>query len=268
MQGDAARYLRSIAAAAREQSRQVRDLIGDRHWLSDGRHKEALVSSIVSRHCPSGVLVTSGFVLHPSDMSLCSREQDVLILDTSREAPLFQSAGFAVALPDTVLGAVSVKTRLGRTELADSCDALNSVLHVVHKAGGQSTVWAGAFFFEPPATSDPANIRDLVDRVLQETPTPAQRLAQRHRPAQLGVAAIATLQDLLVNLQYSVDPAAAHVVGYNVNGLACALFLAQLIDHIATHRGSTEASVLSFADQLESKVVFDGHVQNLPSQRP
>jgi hypothetical protein len=267
VQGDAARYLHSIAAAAREQSRQVRDLIGDRHWLSDGKHKEALISSIISRHCPSGVLVTSGFVLHPSDMSLCSREQDVLILDTTREAPLFQSAGFAVALPDTVLGAVSVKTKFARTELSDACDTLNSLLHVLHRAGGQNTVWSGAFCFEAPSPIQADSARDLVRRVLEEVPPPARSLAQGHHPPQLGVAAIATLQDLLVNVQYSDEPATARAVGYNTGGLACALFLAELMDHIATRRGSTEASVLSFADQLESNVLFDCNVQNLPAQR-
>jgi hypothetical protein len=64
MKGDSTRYLRSLAAAAMSQSHQVRDLIGDRHWLSDGRHKEALLSAIVSRHAPAGTIVCAGFVLH------------------------------------------------------------------------------------------------------------------------------------------------------------------------------------------------------------
>src|SRR5947207_2476530 len=107
MNGTPERYLKSIAAAAVSQSRQVRDLIGDRHWLSDGRHKEALLAALVTRYAPAGTIVCSGFVLHPSDLTLCSREQDILVLDTSKEAPLFHHAGLAVAFPDTVLAAIS-----------------------------------------------------------------------------------------------------------------------------------------------------------------
>lgn len=44
------RYLESIAKAAVSQSRQVRDLIGSRHWLSDGRHKEALLAGLIRQY--------------------------------------------------------------------------------------------------------------------------------------------------------------------------------------------------------------------------
>jgi hypothetical protein len=199
-------------------------------------------------------------------MSLCSREQDVLILDTSREAPLFQSAGFSVALPETVLAAVSVKTKFGRNELSDAADALNSLLHVVHKSGGANTVWSGAFFFESPSPLNGPAVKDAISLVLEEVPAPARSLAHGQNASPMGVAAIAVSEDLLVNVQYTPELEAAFV-GYNVGGLACALFLAQLMDHIATRRGAPEASMLSFADQLESYVLFNGQAR-LPTTRP
>ena len=94
------------------------------------------------------MLVSSGFVIHPGDLSLCSREQDILILDISREAPVYNHAGVVVAFPEQVLGAISVKTQFRKRELLDSCDTLNSLLHVYKRASSLRRVWCGAFFLK------------------------------------------------------------------------------------------------------------------------
>jgi len=68
------RYLASLSAELRAQATRVRDLIGDRHWLSDGHHKEYLLKDMLARHVPSSVAVSRGFVTHPNRADLVSRE--------------------------------------------------------------------------------------------------------------------------------------------------------------------------------------------------
>ena len=86
------RYLRSLADELSAQSLRVRDLIGDRHWLTDGTHKEFLLAEIIRRHVPGAHIVARGFIISPFGTDACSRELDILIVDTSSEAPVH--AGF------------------------------------------------------------------------------------------------------------------------------------------------------------------------------
>jgi hypothetical protein len=48
-------YLKSIADELTVQANRVRDLIGNAHWLSDGHHKEYLLTALLQRHLPSGL---------------------------------------------------------------------------------------------------------------------------------------------------------------------------------------------------------------------
>jgi len=124
------KYLASIANALYSRSTQVRDLIGNAHWLSDGRHKERLLGESLREHLPSGVAVASGFVVSSANPELCSREQDLLIVDTAVEAPLFHQGDLIITFPHTVLAAISVKTRFEKTEVEDSIQVLNTARRV------------------------------------------------------------------------------------------------------------------------------------------
>jgi hypothetical protein len=261
MISDPERYLKSIAEAVVSQSRQVRDLIGGRHWLSDGRHKEALLSDLIRRYCPAGTIVCSGFVLHPSDPSRCSREQDVLVLDALQEAPLFYHAGLAVAFPNTVLAAISVKTRFRKQEVADACGTLNSVIDVANEALVARPIWYGGFFFEDPEPSvTGTDLANTVKEVLEEIDSPRDAVATGATP-QLGATVLATAARLFAKVSYSSDPARGSLTTYDTR-LSSALFLAHMIDHIATRRGAHEASLITFADsslaaQMSPTVTFD-----------
>src|SRR5688572_13924486 len=90
-------YLRSLAAELRSQRDRVRDLIGNSHWLSDGRHKEHLLAEVVRRHLPVTHQVGPGFVVSPSH-ELCSTEQDILVVNCQTEAPLFTAGGLLITI--------------------------------------------------------------------------------------------------------------------------------------------------------------------------
>src|SRR5258708_39817937 len=110
-------YFLSLAAELNAHSSRVRQLIGDAHWGHDGRHKEILLGDMIRRHSPSPVVVSSGFVVSPNNAEVRSSEQDILVIDTSTEAPLFHQADIVIVFPHTVIAPISRKSTLKHTTI-------------------------------------------------------------------------------------------------------------------------------------------------------
>ena len=256
------RFLASIANELASQSNRVRDLIGSRHWLSDGHHKEFLLRTLVRRHLPSGTLACRGFVISPVEPELCSNEQDILIVDTTREAPVFYQGGLAVCFPRTLLGTISVKTRSDRKEVLDSIKGLNSVRDVARDSADSRAIWCGAYFFEAgdAITATPAAAFAIIRDGLANYPAlpPAVPPPQ---PPPVGPDLFCAGADLIYRLDHGVmkdqqlASPAARLRGFRCLGLASALFVADLLDHVAVRRGLPEADFADFAGVPDLEVV-------------
>lgn len=229
---NAGRYLRSIGDELAAQARRVRDLIGDAHWLSDGHHKEYLLTSLLQRHLPSGVVATRGFVVSSSDYRRCSTEQDVLVIDTQVEAPLFNQGGLVIAFPQSVLGAISVKTNLRAKELKDVDAGLVSLQELVRDAGYDAP-WCGAFFYEvpPEVEQSPERVYDFIQ---------AAKAAPGGTDPALGASLICTAQRFAYKYVLHEDAGTGkrdhRVLGYDVDGIAAGLAVALLADVAAASR--------------------------------
>lgn len=240
------RYLRSLADELSAQSQRVRDLIGDRHWLTDGTHKEFLLAEIIRRHVPGSHLVAKGFVISPLESDICSREQDILVVDISSEAPVFNQGGVIVTFPSALRAVISVKTTLRMRELRDSADTLSSALEVASHAGVDLTrIWSGAYFIESSDTVSerPSTVYGYLEEAIR---------AQCSAPGDLlrksaGPDLVATASRLVYRL-YRNDDDSAKVVGFDCGGLASAVFLAHVLDHLAAHRGAIRADFADFVD--------------------
>ena len=148
------RYLQSLAEELSAPANRIRNLIGDRHWPTDGAYKEHLLGSVIRRHCPDGLTVARGFVVSDLDQTVVSREQDLLLVDTTREAPLFYEAGVIVSFPRNVVGAISVKSSPNKGEVEDVVSTLNSLrTAAAHPNLEPSHIWCGAYVFSAPKTS-------------------------------------------------------------------------------------------------------------------
>lgn len=251
------RYLLSLADEIHSQATRVRDLIGDAHWLSDGHHKEYLLISLLERHLPSALAIKRGFVLGPSDET-CSKEQDILIIDTSKEPPVFNQGGLIASFPHSVLAAISVKTTLTKPTLLDSINGLSTVRGIAAQDGIDTRqIWCGAFFFEPSETVQ--NSPDLVYSYFQEGvrlhPTKTGLLSSPHQ-APVGPDFLCTSRDFAFKVehgysadQYSHEPAS--IRGYRCGGAATPAFIASLLGHITSLRGIRHTSFEEFADCIE-----------------
>jgi hypothetical protein len=235
------RYLASVSAELQAQATRVRDLIGDKHWLSDGHHKEYLVKHTLARHVPSGVTISRGFVTHPQRSDLVSREQDLVLVDTLAVAPVFDQGGLCVAFPHQVIGAIAVKTKLGNAELVDACDTLHSVRRIAAYAGVTASPWCGVLFFDGDAT--PAN--DLcakVGRAIAGFEAQAEQLTgMRSVPDVIAIAGAAA---------FVIDAVDTTTRGVSVRGFAgdgVVVLLSSLLSQLARVRNSTGAEFEQFA---------------------
>ena len=235
------RYFTSLADELLAQADRVRYLIGDKHWLTDGHHKEYLLLSLLRRHLPSGVIASRGFVLNPLDTTDCSREQDILIADITKEAPLFHQGDVVVVFPSQVLAAISVKTTFALAEVKDSLDGLASVAALLPESN-RPACWFGAYFFVPSQSvlENPSKaykwIETCIGWSLFRHPVPSIRSASHFIDF---VCCGGSLAFKRKSTTFEDDVATSNAVfGKLGNGLATAMFLADLFDHISTRQNN------------------------------
>jgi hypothetical protein len=136
-------YLRSLSMEIQSKANRIRHLIGDAHFLTDGHHKEYVLQSMLEKFLPQGLICARGFVVRDQALSTISREQDLLLVDTRRCAPLFYESGVVVTFPENVRAAISVKSTLSSTSLLDSIRGLNSIPRIE----SEQQPWLGVFAF-------------------------------------------------------------------------------------------------------------------------
>lgn len=230
-------YFESLAAELHSQESRVRDLIGSTHWLTDGHHKEALLRGLIARHVPSSVIVTQGFVVPENGEAMSSREQDILLLDTVAEMPLFSANGTAVSTPGLLVGSIAVKSGFDSGKLWDATTCLGSIPDLPFSI---TPPWLGVFFFQAPERSD-----DLkrIARVALTAVTPKLNVS--------GVPAVDVAMRLGPDLFVltSRKEESTVVRAYRCVGLSTAYFMARLLNVIARRRG---AATTGFADALDA----------------
>lgn len=227
-------YLKSLAEELRSRQDRVRNLIGDAHWLTDGHHKESILRDLLRAHAPSAVLFGTGFVLSEG-LSDCSREQDILGVDTWTEMPLLVNGDLIVATHHQVLVAISVKTEFDAGTLRDSLRCLLS-------SPAASHCWLGAYFFPakpvPPSERLARSVAGAYAKLVATDgarPTFTLRISDNT----LGVVAA------------DPDAQTARAMTYNCGGTATAYFLARAMAHITARRGTSFGALADELDQHE-----------------
>ena len=226
-------YFRSLSAELDIQADRVRSLLGDRHWVSDGGHKEAILRGFLEKHLPSGTLVSRGFLVNPLSAIECSREQDVVILDTLVAAPLFDYGGLVVASCEQALACISVKTSFGRPEFTDS---LQTCLSVPKTTLGGETLFCSYHYDCDHDTSLPSLAAKVADWLKQE----ANRVSM--------VVRVSPRTFFLFDA--STEPHSLHL--YATTGGSTAFFLARLVNHIASLRSGRPSGFSDLLDVSDS----------------
>lgn len=216
---NAGAYLRSISEELRSKANRVRNLIGAAHFLTDGHHKEYLLSSVIERFLPQGIVCARGFVVRDHNLSVVSKEQDLLLVDVRASAPLFYESGVIVTFPENVRAAVSVKSTLNSSTLTDAIAGLNSIPRI------ESAIspWFGVYSFQRDSAWN--------DKAYLALKWAKSRLNEEELDRSLkdwSYGAICCDSGVYLRMTNTGEPS---IRGYNTP-LATALFIAALIQDI------------------------------------
>ncbi len=117
---DTEKYFESLTQELFSLKDRVRLYIQQAHPLSDGEWKETVIRTVLRRHLPVHVGVGHGFVVSSSSQS---KQIDILLYDKTKPI-LFQDGEFLIVTPDTVKGAIEVKTSAQSSELETNLETL------------------------------------------------------------------------------------------------------------------------------------------------
>ena len=156
-------FLGSWATEIESRSDRVRSLIGDRHWGSDGNHKEFLIREFLTRYLPSPIRVGHGFVRSHSPDGNCSPEIDVLVTNPSKYPLFFDEGGLQIAPVMSVRAAIEVKTTFGASQLTQALQRIGRIRHLIHSEHARSDVWLGAIFYRSDRTVSATSVLDTIE---------------------------------------------------------------------------------------------------------
>jgi hypothetical protein len=136
-------YHKSIARELDATKDRVRQLIGQRHWQTDGEHKEAIIRRVLRNHLPESARIGKGFVCFKDRPST---QIDVLI--TAADKPtLFKDGELALVTPDAVRAVIEVKTSMRSSAgLTEALEKLSDNLEYIRQT--QTDCVGGLFVFE------------------------------------------------------------------------------------------------------------------------
>jgi hypothetical protein len=173
-----------------------------------------------------------------------SREQDVLIIDTTLETPVFDQNNLIVVFPTIVRAAISVKTTLTKTELKDCLKGLGSVRRVAALQPSPPSIWTGVFAFRRPKTRRDykADVRKMLATKQVANAKGGSRSKVLPYPD-----AICTADGILIKCDAGSETSPA-IRLFDSPQLATAAFLHELIIHLARSRGAETTQFGEFAD--------------------
>ncbi len=122
---DNTKYLESWAEELMARANRVRDLIGDKHWLTDGHHKEVIVREFLRRYLPNCLEIGSGFI-KPLDGDLCSTEVDILISNPTLHPAYFNEGGIQILPPSSVAAYIEMKSSFSSSNFGTALKAISS----------------------------------------------------------------------------------------------------------------------------------------------
>jgi hypothetical protein len=251
-------YFATWSAEIASRASRVRLLIGPRHWLSDGTHKEFLVREFLFRHLPTNLIVGRGFIRSLSSDDV-SREVDVLIADPARHTPIFNEGGLLVVTPSAAVANIEVKSTYRKDVLRAAAQSAIQVRAVVQRGGSVDRLWSAILF----ATSkDSPSLRQIVDdvvAVLQDSKTwehfGAAGLPREDR-CKLLPSVVCILDRCLVLLDCDPPSTRIRVRAFDCGETAAALALAQLFAFVRALM-SGESHIGELDAVLERLTVID-----------
>jgi hypothetical protein len=260
MKPDITVCLKSWSDELSARANRVRELIGGRHWLSDGHHKEYVLRELLRRYLPRHLVASRGFIKPPDRQVPPSREIDIMLSDFSLHPPWFNEGGLVVAPPAAVVGQIQVKTLLGYKEFSDVLDATVSGNVAMEDYIDPGKVWGGGLFFKVSAGESVTQCCKNIDGWIRKF---VERSEKQLRSTDFPNC-VAALDGPVVFFARSPGRASALCVkAFDCATLAPAVMLADLFEHLRALSGDqTRRGALS--NVLEGSGLLRVYTEKIP----
>jgi hypothetical protein len=145
---DLVAFRRIIGQELKLKQDQIRHLIGDAHWPTDGEYKESILRSVLRTYSGESLRIGRGFVCFP-DEGDSTGQLDVLITSSSSSV-LFRDSDLVFVTADSVRAVIEVKTALVRGVRFE--ETLTKLAGNLQRIRANSTYsrrcWGGLFVFD------------------------------------------------------------------------------------------------------------------------
>lgn len=150
----------------RATSNRIRSLIGRSHWLSDGKHKEAILSGFLKKYTNNKYIYSTGFIVPFDNISPSSGEVDIVVSCSDSGLPWFNDSGLIIVPPEMVKAHIHVKSSYRKDSLVDVFTSIEKANVAISKSGinvrSLESIWSCGFFFDENFNS----INTLLDNVV------------------------------------------------------------------------------------------------------
>lgn len=203
-------------------AKRVRNLIGDRHWYTDGAFKEALLLEAIRQRLPAGVEAKRGFVLS-RELTECSTEQDCVIADRMAGVPVFEAVDFHLVQPQRVVALLSAKTTLKKGEFLDAMEGIASALRIVAADPLAANPFLAAFFFDEDSHVKDETLVEWIKELVPAVGWPICRKDPVDGDQVLGPLWLFTLHDRCMRLDHVDESPRIRI--YSIRNVAAAILL-------------------------------------------
>lgn len=231
---------------------RVRKLIGRKHWLSDGHHKEEILRDFLRRHIPNRFEIGRGFVVGTSGGKSVSPEVDILISDSQSELPWLKEGGLIVAPPVGVCAHIHVKTKANNAEILDVFESIHKTEAVFHRNAADRGRWSAGVFFNAGTngTSEEKWISILTKASLTNA-------SQNRNGKESKYRNLPRLLTVIGGPLFLFDEQQAQWRGYNCSKIGPAVLLMELYDAIsAGFRDTRKASAIEEVIEASESQLF------------
>ena len=143
--------------------------------------------------------------------------------------------------------------------MLDTIRGLNCVRNIARDCSNPRSLWCGGFFFEVETAgcTNPVKYVDHICDGLIATPAFESTFPAEH-PSPRGPDVLCAGREFVYRLHHGSGiegHEGPRIFAYRAKNTASALFLADLLDHIAVTRGQVEADFTSFVDVAELELI-------------
>lgn len=230
-------YLESWSEELTARANRVRQLIGDRHWLTDGHHKEVIVREFLVRYLPSFLEIGSGFI-KSRDGSCCSPEIDILISDWSKHPAYFNEGGIQIIPPSSAVAYIEMKSNFSSSSLSNAIQGIsNSQLSL-----DGADIWRCICFasVEPDHTSFADTLCNVIRRFIDDLGIDTTSKVIQRLPT-----CISSFESYVVFIRENQDNNSIVLKFFDFGKLSSPIIFSDLFEYVRCHFGHTGTGELS-----------------------